>query len=254
MRVFALSDVHVDYDANAQWIKSISQVDYVDDLLVLAGDVSSSVARLEHCLTHLARCFDKLLFIPGNHDLWLNHGDEHRDSLHKFKAVCDLAEQSGASTTIYHRGEMSVVPLLGWYDYTFGVPEPILKAVWADFRACRWSDEWDLQDVTSHFLQKNRYRRRNAKEFIISFSHFMPRVDVLPPNLPERFQALFPVLGTSRLEQQVRGLRSDIHVYGHSHLNRRVTLDGTLYVNNAFGYPHETGIAARKLICVHECD
>jgi hypothetical protein len=64
---------------------------------------------------------------------------------------------------------------------------------------------------------------------------------------------LFPVLGAARLGQQVFQLRSSIHVYGHSHLNRRVLRDGTLYVNNAFGYPYETHIAAKMLYCVYEC-
>jgi hypothetical protein len=64
---------------------------------------------------------------------------------------------------------------------------------------------------------------------------------------------LFPVLGAARLGQQVFQLRSSIHVYGHSHLNRRVLRDGTLYVNNAFGYPYEAHIAAKMLYCVYEC-
>jgi hypothetical protein len=35
-------------------------------------------------------------------------------------------------------------------------------------------------------------------------------------------------------------------------VNRRVTLDGIDYVNNALGYPQETRIAARELVCIHE--
>ena len=42
----------------------------------------------------------------------------------------------------------------------------------------------------------------------------------------------------------IRKLDAALHVYGHSHLNRRVTLGRTTYVNNAFGYPYETRIAA----------
>jgi predicted phosphodiesterase len=253
VRIFALSDVHVDFELNAQWVTSISQVEYVDDLLILAGDVSDSVVQLEHCLGQLARCFKKLLFIPGNHDLWVIRGDKHHDSLHKFKTVCEVAERNGASMATYHHGNVSIVPLLGWYDYTFGSLEPGLQSSWMDFFACKWSDAWDMEDVALHFLRMNGYHRRDDKEFIISFSHFVPRVDLLPRQLPDRYRKLFPVLGSSRLGQQVNRLRSDIHVYGHSHINRRLRLDGTLYINNAFGYPHEVGIAAKELICIHEC-
>jgi predicted phosphodiesterase len=53
------------------------------------------------------------------------------------------------------------------------------------------------------------------------------------------------------LEQQIRLLRSDIHVYGHSHVNRRIEIGGITYINNAFGYPSETRIAAKRLLCIH---
>jgi hypothetical protein len=59
-------------------------------------------------------------------------------------------------------------------------------------------------------------------------------------------------LGTTRLEMQIRRLRSTVHVYGHSHLNRQVQIGGTLYVNNAFGNPAEGHIAAKRLLCLWE--
>jgi predicted phosphodiesterase len=43
MRLFALSDVHVDYEANAEWIRGISASDCRDDVLILAGDVAHTL-------------------------------------------------------------------------------------------------------------------------------------------------------------------------------------------------------------------
>ena len=40
MRVFALSDIHVDYLENLNWILQLSADEYQQDILVLAGDVS----------------------------------------------------------------------------------------------------------------------------------------------------------------------------------------------------------------------
>ena len=51
---------------------------------------------------------------------------------------------------------------------------------------------------------------------------------------------LYPVLGTSLLEQQIRTLAPRMHIYGHSHVNRNLSIDGIRYINNAFGYPRET--------------
>lgn len=59
-------------------------------------------------------------------------------------------------------------------------------------------------------------------------------------------------MGTRLLEKQIRKLGSDIHVYGHSHVNNRVMKDSTLYINNAFGYPYETRIAAKELKCIFD--
>ena len=74
----------------------------------------------------------------------------------------------------------------------------------------------------------------------------------MPPGVPPARRMLYPVLGTTRLERQIRRLGSAIHVYGHSHVNRRVTIDGVSYVNNAFGYPSETAIALKRLVCVYD--
>ncbi len=252
MRIFALSDVHVDYEVNDQWVASLSQVEYVEDVLILAGDVSHSIVRLARCLSQFATRFKKLLFIPGNHDLWVIKQDSNLNSLDKFDQVRSIAEASGASLAPFRHRQLSIVPLQGWYDYSFGVPEFELEKYWMDFHACRWPASWTMADVTSYFIAMNNYERENDQEVIISFSHFLPRLDTLPQAGQGQFKFLRPVLGTTRLEQQVRRLGSAIHVYGHSHVNRQVMRDDTLYINNAFGYPYEEHIAGKKLQCVYE--
>jgi Icc-related predicted phosphoesterase len=127
-----------------------------------------------------------------------------------------------------------------------------LSARWADFRACRWPDDLDPAAITAWFLTHNEAALDTVNETIISFSHFLPRIDVMPVYIPAERRMLYPVLGSARIEEQVRRLEPDIHVYGHSHVNRRVRLQGIDYVNNALGYPQETRIAARELVCIHE--
>lgn len=252
MRVHAVSDVHVDYEVNAQWVESLSRTDYQQDVLILAGDLSDSLDRLERAFTAFASRFMKVLFVPGNHDLWVIRDKPAIDSFQKLDAVMSLAERCGLSAAPYHRGDLTIVPMWSWYDYTFGEPTDELLQIWMDFKACRWPGDLTPAEVTSHFLQRNQYVRRDARERIISFSHFLPRVDVMPWMTPPSVRRLYPVLGTARLEAQVRELAPLIHVYGHSHLNRRTRLSDTLYVNNAFAYPRETHIAAKELLCIHE--
>jgi predicted phosphodiesterase len=48
----------------------------------------------------------------------------------------------------------------------------------------------------------------------------------------------------------VSQLNPDIHIYGHSHVNRNIEVDDICYVNNAFAYPSEENISRKKLHCV----
>ena len=252
MRIHAVSDVHVDYDINAQWVTQLSTREFQDDVLILAGDLSDSLSKLERALEGFARRFKQVLFLPGNHDLWVHRDTAPIDSFQKLEAIREVAARCGVSMSAYHHGTLSIVPLWSWYDDSFGAADESLRQVWMDFRACRWPEGWTLQDVAAAFFAMNREVRRPETRTLISFSHFLPRLDVMPAGAPLQVQQLYPVFGSTRLEAAVRALEADIHVYGHSHLNRQVSLSGTLYINNAFGYPRETRIAAKALTCIHE--
>ncbi|KAA6374506.1 MAG: hypothetical protein EZS28_029966, partial [Streblomastix strix] len=76
-------------------------------------------------------------------------------------------------------------------------------------------------------------------EPIISFSHFVPRRELLPPQIFLKHKFLPYVVGSITLEQQVRSLGSTVHCYGHTHINQERVIDGIRYVQNALGYPRE---------------
>src|SRR5215831_14508430 len=97
MRIFAVSDIHIDYDENARWVANLSISEYQDDLLILAGDVTDTRQLLDWCLCTLVKRFRKVLFVPGNHDLWVIREEPTKDSLQKFNDVRMVVESSGAS-------------------------------------------------------------------------------------------------------------------------------------------------------------
>jgi predicted phosphodiesterase len=253
MRIFAVSDVHVDYDENAKWVANLSFADYRNDVLILAGDVTDTRRLLDWCLTTLAKRFRKVLFVPGNHDLWVLREDGGTDSMQKFDDVRKMVAASGASMDTFRVPGLSIVPLLSWYDYSFGEPSADLKSMWMDYRACRWPAGYTEQKITAHFASLNDEQASPAGDKVITYSHFLPRIDLMPDYIPEAARVLYPVLGSVEIERQLRKLNSDIHVYGHSHVNRAVEIDGVSYVNNAFGYPNETRIASKRLVCIHDC-
>jgi 3',5'-cyclic AMP phosphodiesterase CpdA len=69
MGIFEISDVHCDYEENLRWVQNLSQRDFNDDLLILAGDISHSLLLVAEVLEELARRFAHVLFVSGNHDL-----------------------------------------------------------------------------------------------------------------------------------------------------------------------------------------
>src|SRR5262249_5857846 len=153
---FALSDIHVNFAVNRQWVVNLSSSDYTDDILILGGDVSDSLSVLEWCLRSLSQRFARVLYVPGNHELWVLQNKDHQTSIDKFHQVCRIMERCGASMRPFHRETLSIVPLLAWYDYSFGEPSSELFDLWVDYRACSWPDQFTVKEITDYFLALNQ--------------------------------------------------------------------------------------------------
>lgn len=251
MRILTTSDIHIDYEDNKKWIEDLSNQDFVEDILLLAGDISDDLAMIRSCFEHLSKKFFKVMYVTGNHELWVVR-DGFADSFQKYDKVCEVAKEQGILTEPLHIGTLSIVPLLGWYDFSFGQPTKVLMKSWMDFHACTWPENDNPSTVNQHFLNKNIAHLSISNDTVISFSHFVPRLDLLPDYIPKKYRFLNPVLGSALLEQQIRELKPNIHIYGHSHVNRNVIIDDVQYINNAFGYPSEKSDTHRCLLCVHE--
>ncbi len=246
MRLFTVSDLHIDHTENLTWLKQLSRSDYTDDVLILAGDIADEAALLRWSLQHLAARFKKVLFVPGNHDLWTIRS-EREPSFDKFAAIQAMCRDADIGMQAYRFGATLIVPLLGWYDQSFGVPSRQLRAAWMDFRACNWEGR-DDDEVSGLFDAMNPEPDTAGAARVVTFSHFLPRIDLMPDSMPSKYHYLYPVFGSLRLERRLRALGSSMHIYGHSHLNRRVRIDGVTYINNAFAYPTEARIAAKVLL------
>lgn len=251
LKIFALSDIHVDYRENLAWLKQLSQWEYQDDFLVLAGDISHRKGLLKQAFDIVKSVFKEVVYVPGNHELWLG-SDTLSDSFEKFHVVLEIAEDCGIRTRTCHFESVSFVPLHGWYDGSFGIPSELLKRSWSDYTTCKWPAGYDDEKITHYFTQLNEENLEVENQLIISLSHFLPRIDIMPSRIPRKRRWVYPVLGATILERQIRQLGPDIHVYGHSHVNNRIKLEDILYINNAFGYPRETRISVKELVCIHE--
>ncbi|KPF43741.1 metallophosphoesterase [Rhizobium sp. AAP43] len=248
MRLFLGSDFHVDYRENLDWLRGLSRSDFTDDVLVIAGDLSDEIDLVKACFDALSTRYRRLLFLPGNHDLWTSRSGRG-SSFEKFEQLQTLCHDYGIETGSMAIGSSLIVPILGWYDYSFGEPGPTIRRGWMDFYKCNWEGLQPAQ-VAERFDALNMLPDTVGFDRVYSVSHFVPRLDLMPARYPEKHKALFPVLGTDRIEARIRALGSSMHFYGHSHLNRNKVLDGVTYINNAFGYPSETEISAKTILHV----
>lgn len=74
---------------------------------------------------------------------------------------------------------------------------------------------------------------------VISFSHFLPRIECIPE---KRFIAdpqLARVSGSNFLEMQIRKLQPHLHMFGHTHIPIDLEIDGIAYVQWPLGYQRE---------------
>ena len=79
-RVLCLSDLHTDHVDNLAWLANRTQQDdnlllQSSDLIVVAGDISHDLERMEESFDLMLRTGASVLFVAGNHEAWLSSVD-----------------------------------------------------------------------------------------------------------------------------------------------------------------------------------
>lgn len=266
-RVFAISDIHTDIKVNWEWLHALSSTTYTQDTLILAGDISGNLQVLQDTLSHLISIFAQVCFVPGNHDLWVRKR-EYRNSIAKFHNIQQLCDLIGVHTrpvrvgSLHLRHSVWVVPLFSWYVKPEEGPSSLFQAklgddptlsMWSDTHFTHWPELESHQTIADYFLQLNeRHLTRSYDAPIISFSHFLPRSELIYSTQEERRGAgittmrdphptfnFSRVAGSTGIDDQIRRLGATIHIYGHQHRNRNRVIDGVQYISHCLGYPRE---------------
>ncbi|KAK2190307.1 hypothetical protein NP493_79g07008 [Ridgeia piscesae] len=173
-RVFALSDLHVDYKENRKLLDGWPEKKYSNDVLVVAGDVTDNMTLLETTLKGLQLKFRQVFFVPGNHELWMRSDDKSTDSIGKFHAILALCARLGVGTSptrvpLSAGDHVWLVPLFSWYatpeedpDNSFyvrpsaGEDEARQRDIWMDNHMCVWPTPTDGQTRADYFADLNR--------------------------------------------------------------------------------------------------
>ena len=270
VRLFGLSDLHVDYAANLNTVKTLERPPGDGHLaLIIAGDVTHNRTTLSEALLALRRTFDDLFYVPGNHEAWVtstDRADGIGDSVAKLQACEALAEACGCRTapaTLEDaRGRaVTVAPLRGWYHASHDREPSVLpdddgsrgfSRRWADYRKCRWppallgrhgkeavAHGMGAGDdaLSAYFAATNTIARDGTP--LVTFSHYAPRFECVPEKRFLLEPCLAKVSGSDHLGELVLRLKPDVHVFGHTHIPIDLDLDGTYYVQWPLGSPRE---------------
>lgn len=238
MRVYAISDLHTDFRENWRVVEGLSDVVYGQDALIVAGDIADQLRVIKDTLALLKTKFKHVCYTPGNHELWVRN--ENTDSLQKFHAVLALCDGLGVLTRPAKLDGRWIVPLFSWYEAGFAdshSDDTSELEGWADYYLCKWPA--GLGAPHEFFLGLNEAHIKDYDQPVISFSHFLPRRDLLPSTEQLKFKQLPQVAGSPALDSQIRRLKSGVHVFGHSHIGCDRVIDGVRYVQNALRYPRE---------------
>ena len=267
MRVYSISDLHVDYDQNMRWVLNLPDNKFSEDILIVAGDISDDEEKFKKALAAVQSKFREVFFVPGNHDLWVRK-DNRMDSLEKFYRLINICAALDIRTErMVFDGERTLIiqPIFSWYErpeegegslYFEKRGEDPSLSMWMDTVAIRWPGFDDTTTAQDFF---GDYTRRQLAPLyagdLLTFSHFLPRAelifpaDYIPGKKYPHYRDPAPkfnfssVAGSKKIDAQLRSIGSHYHIHGHQHRNRFRDIDGVHYISHNLGYPKERKFA-----------
>jgi predicted phosphodiesterase len=134
-RLLAISDLHVGYPENRAYADALASADPADWLIV-AGDVGEVFADVGFVLASLTRRFAKVIWTPGNHELWTLPSDPVAlRGVARYEALVKTCQRFGVLTPeddfpVWDGpgGPVTVAPLFTLYDYSFLPAGPVTSA------------------------------------------------------------------------------------------------------------------------------
>mmetsp|Transcript_11149 Transcript_11149/g.41644 ORF Transcript_11149/g.41644 Transcript_11149/m.41644 type:complete len:280 (-) Transcript_11149:1130-1969(-) len=249
--VFLTSDCHTNEPENRKLVheaffpqKSTNKASSQQTVLIVAGDVSFSLKEIENTLSMLVKRYDHVFFCVGNNELRVER--RKRDSMHQFHEIMALCHKIGVKTRSERVDGVWICPIVSWYTPDFfgedyARKRPNYQRGWLDFRYCHF-DEGQPHQFFREWMEKDIervLREKEEHENVITFSHFLPRRELLS-RISVLVRPTFPlVTGNGFIEDCLRRLGSSVHCYGHTHMNGSKVIDGVRYVQHAVAHVGE---------------
>ncbi|NNH74993.1 metallophosphoesterase [Nocardia uniformis] len=260
-KLMAVSDIHVGHQGNKPVVEQI-RADSPEDWLIVAGDVGEKTDDIRWALETLRGRFAKVIWVPGNHELWTTakdpvqiHGAPRYDYLVALCRDLDVLTPEdpfpvweGAGAEEYG-GAVTLAPMFVLYDYSW-MPEGALTKA----QGLNIARERNVVATDEFLLSSQPYATRDAWCHA-RVQYTQRRLDALEPNTPVVLINHFPLLRelTDMLFYPEfalwcgTDLTSDWHiryntvcsVYGHLHIPRTTFHEGVRHEEVSLGYPRE---------------
>jgi 3',5'-cyclic AMP phosphodiesterase CpdA len=256
-RLLAISDLHVGYPRNRALIEEFP-AGGPGDWLIVAGDVGERFDDIEWALGLLAGRYDRVVWVPGNHELWTHPADPlTAKGEDRYRRLVEMCRKIGVITPEdpYPAwngpdGPMTVAPLFVGYDYSF-LPEGtttkeegLAEAISAGI-VC--TDE--------HHLYPDPYPSREAwcwARVALTESRLAAELDparptvlvnhyplVREPTRILRYPQFAQWCGSTRTADWHTRFNVAAVIYGHLHIPRVTWHDGVRFEEVSVGYPRE---------------
>jgi 3',5'-cyclic AMP phosphodiesterase CpdA len=254
--LLAVSDLHVAFPANREFVANLRPASPYDWLLV-AGDVAEKVADVEWALRTLSTRFATVVWVPGNHELWtLSTDPVQLRGAARYQHLVAICRRIGVITPedpypVWRGkgGPVLIVPLFVLYDYTFRPDGTTTKAeslalayetgIVCSDEAVLYPDPYPTRDAWCQARVQATERRLAAIQPgipTVLVSHFpLTREPTQILKYPEFAQWC----GTERTADWHLRFNARAVVYGHLHIPRTSWQDGVRFEEVSLGYPKE---------------
>jgi predicted phosphodiesterase len=254
----ALSDLHVGYRENRELISEL-RPESSGDWLLLAGDVGEFSADIEWALRTLSERFARVVWAPGNHDLWTHRDDPLQlRGVERYQHLVALCRSLGVLTPedpyqVWDGpgGPVTIAPVFLLYDYTFlpdgaATKEQGLAKAYQTGVVC--TDEFFLHPDPYPSREEwcwarieeteRRLAQRDTALPVVFVTHYPL---VRDPTRVLRYPEFAQWCGTTRTHDWHLRFNAAAVVYGHLHIPRVTWHDGVRFVEASIGYPREWG-------------
>jgi 3',5'-cyclic AMP phosphodiesterase CpdA len=266
-RLLAVSDLHVRHSENRAAAHELRPT-HEDDWLIVAGDVGEQVGDVVDTLALLRERFAKVIWVPGNHELWTRSKEpeqlrgeaRYRRLVQECRGVDVLTPEDPYPVWTGADGPVVVAPMFLLYDYTFRpqgttTQEEALEAAHAAGVVC--TDEF--------VLHPDPYPSREAwcDARVVETEKRLAAID---PDLPTVLVNHWPLTrfptrvlrypefalwcGTERTADWHVRFRAVSVVYGHLHIPRVTWEDDVRFLEASLGYPREQRFREERGISV----